>query len=162
MKGRRTQSNGAKAASWGFHKGPSDPPSGIIDSWKRITLSFELQPGSTSTITTTLIETELQSLGITAEAIRLHQIAAWAMSGTAANQSRPVLELDVRDVANVGSYGKRVDSGNLSVPAHLHFKWPPSVQQTSFATGATLKNIATAEITSSPSGTMNVVLSYLL
>jgi hypothetical protein len=160
-RGRRTVRN-PRIPHGQFVRGSSDPPSATVSTWKSIRLSFEVQPGSVSNITTSLIGTELGNIGINAQAIKLIKISAYGMSGTAANQSRPSVELDVYNPLTAASYGTRLDTGSLSVPAHLHFAFPQHQRDSPVSLTSTAYPVATIEITGSPSGTCVISLSYLI
>jgi hypothetical protein len=146
----------------GFRPGPSDPPSGTVDVWRSIRISFEIQPGSASLISNTLVQTELATLGITsAQCFRPIKIQAFAQAGTAANQNIPTVELSVDDPTNGGNLGVKKDTGSLSTPAHLHYHYPQHITQGSF-NFTQPRNLAQIEITNSPAGTCVFTLSYLI
>jgi hypothetical protein len=139
----------------------NDPPSGVIQTWKDIRLSFEIQPGSVSSITTTLVNTEMIAIGIPATAIRILKISAWAMPGAAANQTRPVVNLAVQDPITAASIGQRRDSGLLSRAAKLAFTYAGSQREHALQL-STPRTLCEVEITGSPAGTMILSLSYLI
>lgn len=146
----------------GFRPGPSDPPSGTVDTWKSIRISFEIQPGSASIISNTLVQTELNTLGITgAQCYRPIKIQAFAQAGTAANQNIPSVSLSVTDPTSAGSLGVKVDTGSLSVPAHLHFHYPKHITDASYGF-TTPRELAQIEITNSPAGTCVLTVDYLI
>jgi hypothetical protein len=101
-------------------------------------------------------------LGITsAQCWRPIKIQAFAQAGTAANQNIPTVSLEVIDPTAGGLLGAKQDTGSLSVPAHLHYHFPPHITQSSynFTQG---RSIAEIEITNSPAGTCVLTLSYLI
>lgn len=144
----------------GWTRGPSDPPSSSVESWKSLRFSFELQPGSVSLITSTLIVKELAALGITPSCYSPIKIQCFAQPGTAVNQSIPTVQLQIIDPISAGILGEKKDVGSLSTPGHLHYRWPQQFSSASFSAN-TPRSLANAEITNSPAGTCVFTLRYL-
>lgn len=111
-----------------FSSGPIDPPPAFKSGWKAVRL--EIGIGSTDiTLTTDTIKTSLDTLGITANSIRLLKLAAWVMPGAAANQNVPRIVMSTRDPITGGSLGTREDTGQLSRAAHVTYHFSEMIRQ---------------------------------
>lgn len=114
-----------------FNSGtPMDPPPAFKSGWKSIRLEEAL--GSTDvTLTTGNIRDALNTLGISANSIKLQKVAVWVMPGTAANEGLPQVILSLTDPIGKGSLGTRADTGQLSRSAKVSYSFSDALRETS-------------------------------
>lgn len=147
---------------FGWIPGSSDPQSATIEALKYVRISFELEV-SASNVTQQTVSEQLKKLTgyVIVAAYSPIKISVFASPGVTNAFTRPAIALTVYDPDLAGSMGERTDYGTLDKPAHLHFRWPPHVQNASYAI-TTPRVLASVEPSNTERGLCVLSLRYIV